>query len=198
MKRTSHLSIPSLPAKHPDKDKDSSRGKASHSTLSGPKEKEPPKDLKAETIKEEASKETGGDFFFPKAKNRREAFRAYVAKNLLRLKAHLIFGHRLSYKARTDAKLDRWGRPVRTEIPVFDNKNPYLVGVIKTLMRSKIGFRYKWESRAEEFMNNFPFVEFQTYKKYPVTRMTKHDRIKHYMRLKKLYRGQTLFKMATP
>jgi hypothetical protein len=134
---------------------------------------------------------------FPKAKNRREAFRAYTAKHLLRLKAGLILKHHLGH-VNKDPTFDQWGRPIRTKLASFDNKNPYLIKIIKKLIRSKMGFRYKYETRAEEFLTNFPFVEFQTYQKFPVTRMTKHDRMKHYTRLKKLYLGQRLFKMMTP
>ncbi|OQV16018.1 hypothetical protein BV898_09790 [Hypsibius exemplaris] len=130
-------------------------------------------------------------------KNRREAFRAYFAKHLLRLKATLVFKHRLAH-ANKDPLFDRWGRLLKTEIPLFDARNPYLVKIIRNLMRTKMGFRFKYETRAEEFLTNFPFVEYQTYRKFPVQRMSMHDRMKHYIRIKKLYRGQRLFKMQTP
>ena len=145
----------------------------------------------------EAVKDAPENAVFPCAKNRREAFRAYVAKRLLRLKASLFFHHRLDH-ANKDPLLDQWGRVVKTDVPLFDPRNPYLVKVIKNLMRTKAGFRFKYETRAEELLTNFPFVEFQTYRKFPVTRMTKHDRIKHHIRIKKLYRGQKLFKLMTP
>lgn len=48
--------------------------------------------------------------YFPKAKNRREAFRAYVAKHLLRIKARLVFQHRVGYPQRDEQVCIR--RPV--------------------------------------------------------------------------------------